>query len=128
MIALYIALGLVAFLFIMQMLPRLIMNKKKGKDMPQLEGKYKKAMKHRGKSLFYFYSDTCRACIPMTPVIKGLKKNYKNCFMVNSGKELSVAKQFGIMATPTTIIVNNKKIEQILVGVQSREKLEQALL
>lgn len=100
---------------------------KKGKDAPELSGKYDKAVRSGEKALFYFYSNSCGACKPMTPVVKELSENNRNCFLVDVQNDMVTPGAFGVMATPSTVVVEDGKIKDFLVGAQTREKLEAAM-
>lgn len=97
---------------------------KKGKDAPELSGKYGKAVKSGEKALFYFYSKNCGACKAMTPVVQELSKERKNCFLVDVQTDPVTPGALSVMATPSTVIVEGGKIQDFLIGPQRKEKLE----
>ena len=95
----------------------------KNKPAPQLQRHYGEALKDNAAALFYFYSPGCRACTPMTPLIERMRKDNPRVFKIDVSKEMSVAKSFGIMATPSTILVQDGIIKEFLLGPQSEYKL-----
>lgn len=100
------------------------MSRAKGKDIPELTGKYGKAVKKGGKAVFYFFSPNCRACKPMTPIISELTKKYKNVFKVDISRDMATARSFGVMGTPSLVVVSKGKIDEFLVGPQSESKID----
>lgn len=123
----YIILGLVGLFVLLQVGLRLSVYLKKGKSAPELSGKYAKAASDPAPALFYFYSEQCGACKPMTPVVEKLKKEYRNVFKVNIQKDMKTAKKFGVMGTPSTVIVQNGEIKQFWMGPQPEDKLRKHL-
>jgi thioredoxin 1 len=123
MIALYILLGIVALFILLQMVPRFISASKKGKEAPELSGRYSKAVKKKDAALFYFYSPQCGACKPMTPMIDKLAKTYRNTLKVNVAEDMDTARKFGVMGTPSVVLVDQGKITEYLVGPQPEDKI-----
>ena len=119
---------LVALFVGMQFFMVFKMKFKKGKAAPQLDGKAGKMTINGEKVLFYFYSPGCRACTPMTPVIKNLAKKNKNIFAVDISKDMTTAQKFGVMGTPSTVLVEAGKIKEFLVGFQSEGKVKALLV
>lgn len=92
------------------------MRLKKGKAAPELSGSYGKAVKNNKTSLFYFYSPSCGACRSMTPLVENYTKNNPRCFKVDVSKDMETARAFGVMGTPSTVLVENGKITDFIVG------------
>ena len=103
------------------------MKLKKGKNAPELTGKYAKAVRSGKKTLFYFYSTNCGACKPMTPIIEQYTRKNPNYFKVNIQNDMDTARRFGVMGTPSTVIVEGGKIQEFLVGPVPEEKLHSLL-
>ena len=123
MIILYIIGGVVILFLLLQFSMVFRMRLQKGKPAPSLSGRAGRAVQSGQKSLFYFYSPTCRACRQMTPVIDELAKKDKRIFKIDVSKDLATAKKFGVMGTPSTVLVEAGKIAEFLVGAQPRERL-----
>ncbi len=74
--------------------------------------------------IVYFYSQRCGACKLMTPQVESIKEKVQVLMVdVFSEEGSRMAKELGIMATPTTLIVKDGIILKSFVGVVSREKL-----
>lgn len=119
MTILYVILGAIALFFLLQFGMVWKMRLKKGKPAPELGGRFK----GNGKKLFYFYSPSCGACKPMTPVIEKLKKKNRNVFKVNIANDMATARKFGVMGTPSTVLVDEGVIREFLVGPQPEDKI-----
>lgn len=100
---------------------------KKGKEAPELFGKYGKAVESGEKAVFYFYSDHCGACRAMTPVIEEYSKKNPNYFKVDVQTEMDIARKFGVMGTPSTVIVENGKISDFIVGAMPTDRIHMLL-
>lgn len=124
---LLLILGLIALFFGLQRLQVWRMQRNRGKTAPQLQGTYGKAVDSGKPSLFYFYSPSCGACRSMTPVVKEYEGENSRCFPVDISREMDVARAFGVMATPSTVIVENGVIRDFLIGPQAQPKLHQLL-
>ncbi|MCK5736163.1 MAG: thioredoxin family protein, partial [Spirochaetaceae bacterium] len=103
------------------------MTRKKGKPAPELSGAQGKAIKNGKTSLFYFYSPSCGACKSMTPVVEGYTKNNPRCFKVDISKDMNTARAFGVMGTPSTVMIEGGIIRDYLVGPKPLTELTQLL-
>ena len=121
---LYIFLGIALFFTSIQLIFVVIVKWRKGKNAPVLGGKAGRLIKSGERALFYFYSPGCRACLPMTPVIKEFAKNNNHIFPIDVGKDISIARKFKVMGTPSTVLVNEGVIQEFLVGYQSETKIK----
>lgn len=99
------------------------MQGQRGKPAPALEGKAGKAIARGKASLFYFYSPQCGACRPMTPVVKSMAKKQSSVFPVDISRDMATARKFGVMATPTTILVKDGTVAEVLIGPQPESVL-----
>jgi thioredoxin 1 len=82
---------------------------------------------HRLKDgVVYFYSERCGACRLMKPEVEKLKEKIKvlevDVFTEEGSK---LAKEYGIMATPTTLVVRGGIIKRAFVGVVKAERILQ---
>ncbi len=74
--------------------------------------------------ILYFYSPSCGACKKMEPVIEKLSKRVKvKRIDVSTSEGLLVARELGVLGTPTTVVVENGKVSKVLFGVQKEDKL-----
>jgi thioredoxin 1 len=95
----------------------------KGKDLSGINGEMGKAISNHKSLVLYFFSPSCSACKVQTPMVEELKKSFPNIFSMDISKDINLARQVGVMATPTTFIVRDKIIQEVLIGSQSKDKL-----
>ena len=120
----YILIGVIIIFFAFQYLMVIKAKLKKGKPAPELSGNLKKAVEKYDKVLIYFFSPSCGACRAMTPLIEQYKSKKKNYFSVDVSKDSETAGKFGIMATPSTVIVENGTIKEFLLGPLPKGKID----
>ncbi|MBN2800646.1 MAG: thioredoxin family protein [Deltaproteobacteria bacterium] len=99
------------------------MQANRGQPAPELQGEMGEWLAQGKAGLFYFFSPQCGACRAMTPVVKRLAQERGGVFPVDVSKDLSTARSFGVMATPTVVVVRDAKVDQILIGAQSEAVL-----
>ncbi|MGD9898857.1 MAG: thioredoxin family protein [Calditrichaceae bacterium] len=124
---LYLILVIVGFFVVMQLYIRISSVMKKGKIVDGVNGKIGKDIKAGKRILVYFYSNSCAACKPMTPIIDKLKKEFESIHTVNLAKDMETARAFGVMGTPATVLVENKKIMSFNLGAKSEVFLRKLL-
>jgi thioredoxin 1 len=112
----YILIGLVIVFFAFQYLMVIKAKFKKGKPAPELSGSLNTAVQKYDKVLIYFFSPSCGACRSMTPLIEEYKRKKKNFFSIDVSRDSETAGKFGIMATPSTVIVEKGTIREFLLG------------
>lgn len=117
-------LGVILFFVGAQILLVARMKRQRGKQAPDLTGKAQRRVKGGKPALFYFYSPACGACRTMTPVVRRLEKESKGVFSVDISKDMDTARKFGVMATPTTVVVDKGIIRDVLIGPQPQQTLE----
>ncbi|MBU1221760.1 thioredoxin family protein [Myxococcota bacterium] len=115
-IVLFIIAGLFVFFIGIQLLTVMKIKKQKGKPAPNIDGKAGKIIENGGTALFYFHSPRCSACKKMTPFMRELEKKHQNIFTYDLTSDLAAARAFGVLATPTSIIVSKNTIQEILLG------------
>ncbi|MEJ2544021.1 MAG: thioredoxin family protein [Calditrichaceae bacterium] len=120
---LYIVLAIAGLFVVMQLYIRLSAVFKKGKVINGVKGKLGKDIQSGRKLLVYFYTNSCAACKPMTPVIDRLKKEFKNIHKINLTTDMDIGRAFGVMGTPATILVEEQKIKSFNLGARTESFL-----
>jgi len=115
---LFLVLAVVGFFVLMQVFMRIMSLTKKGKSITGVQGELGNKIKSGSKLLVYFYSPGCGACRPMTPVIDQMKKEMNNVFKIDVTQKPDIARIFSVMGTPATIVVENEKISQYILGAK----------
>ncbi len=62
-------------------------------------------------------------CKSMTPIIQQLARERNDIIAIDIDDNMQLARQFHVKATPTLVLVNNNKIEKVLLGAKSRKKI-----
>ena len=89
-----------------------------------------KALKAEGAAFVYFHADWCIVCKKFSPILNKvapIKNGQIRFFMVDTDKAPKLTSTLGIESLPTSLIINNGKIEQGFVGVVSEKTLLEAL-
>jgi len=120
---LLIVLVIVGFFVMMRVMVWVSGKLKKGKKIPPFSGELGKRIQKGEKLLLYFYSPSCGACKTMTPVVEEMMEKKDNIYKINLTKDFNIGKIFGIMGTPATIVVNESKIDQYILGARSKQFL-----
>ena len=120
----YVGAGLFATFFAIRSLPFLRARFMRGKPAPDLGGILSG---NHEQAMIYFFSDACGMCKSMTPVIERLAAENSSVLKLDVVQHLELARRFGVMGTPTTILVRNDKVEKIWLGVRSEAQLRRAL-
>lgn len=81
----------------------------------------------RSDQLIYFYRANCGPCRTMTPIIDQLSQNHDKLTKIDITQDPDTARAYGIRATPTTILVKEHVIKEVLLGAKSQRTLEQLL-
>lgn len=99
----------------------------KGRPAPDVSDLLRDRSLPQGKLLFYFYSSSCGPCRIMGPRVDRLSEGRSNVIKVNIGEDYDLACRFGISVVPSILLVDEGKIRKVLVGRQSRRRLEALL-
>jgi thioredoxin 1 len=123
--ALYVVFAIVGFFVFLRLLAWFNGRMKKGKVIEPFSGEISRKIQSGEKLLLYFYSPSCGACKAMTPVIDEMKRGNKNIYKINLAKESErkIGQIFGVMGTPATVLVENSKIAQFILGAKSKNFL-----
>ena len=124
---LYIVLAIVGLFVVMQLYVRLSSWFKKGKTISGVTGSLGKELRSGNRTLIYFYTNSCAACKPMTPVVDRLKKEFKNIHKVNLATDMETGRKFGVMGTPATVVVEDEKIINFHLGAKNEQFLRNLL-
>lgn len=75
-----------------------------------------------------FFADWCGPCKMLSPVIEELAETYKDrgikIVKVNVDESSAIAQKFDIMSIPTVIFFVDAQIKDTLVGLATKEALE----
>ncbi len=117
----------VVFVLGMQLAVWLGSRRMRGRPAPALDAFLDPAQRDRERLLFYFFSERCGPCRAMTPVIDELRAERDDVVKVDVAVDSSLAAAFGVRATPTVVLVEHGVVREVLLGGQSRARLEKLL-
>ncbi len=123
----FLILIFVGFLLFIQIYARIQGLLKKGKAVPELDGKIGKALLKNPRTLLYFYTPTCSACKVMTPIIDRLQQEFDNILKINLVNAMEIGKKFGVLGTPSLILVEDQKIHSFIVGARNEAQIRKLL-
>lgn len=123
----YIIIGIVGIILLMQFLIHLKSWTKRGKNAPRVSGSLGKSIQQGEKVIAYFYSPTCSACRTQEKYLPKIQETFTNIFQINAVKEREVASAFGLMGTPTTVIIDKGIIKEYFVGITPPAKIIKSL-
>lgn len=123
---LVIILALAAFLVLMQLAIYHQSRKQIGSKLP--DASLTGGTDNDRPLLLYFHSPRCGVCKTVTPIITQMAEDNRNVISIDVSQNLEAARTYKVRATPTVIQVKDGVIAQVLLGAQSREKLESLLL
>jgi thioredoxin 1 len=126
MLLFYFVIALVAFILAMNLSVVLRAKFKKGKVVNDIGGKIGEAIKRGERVMLYFYSPTCSACKVQTPIIDNLinlANGRTKIFKIDVSRDVDTALKFGVMGTPSIVVVEDGKIKEFFVGVKSENIL-----
>jgi thioredoxin 1 len=126
MLLFYFVIALIAFILAMNLSVVLRAKFKKGKVVNDIGGKIGEAIKRGERVMLYFYSPTCSACKVQTPIIDNLinlANGRTKIFKIDVSRDVNTALKFGVMGTPSIVVVEDGKIKEFFVGVKSENIL-----
>jgi thioredoxin 1 len=130
MLLFYFVIALVAFILAMNLSVVLRAKFKKGKVVNDIGGKIGEAIKRGERVMLYFYSPTCSACKVQTPIIDNLinlANGRTKIFKIDVSRDVDTALKFGVMGTPSIVVVEDGKIKEFFVGVKSENILRRCV-
>ncbi len=82
----------------------------------------------RGRVLIYFTSPHCAPCRPMSAEVADLQAEGAPIHKLDVNDHPQLAREMGIRATPTLMLVKNGSVSRVYLGVKSREAMRSLLL
>lgn len=79
---------------------------------------------HRAKAVIYCYSHHCPPCRRMAPDIVRLQEKHPNVFKLDISLHAKESRAIGIRATPTTLLVEDGKVLEALLGAGAIPAIE----
>jgi len=119
--------GVIGLFILLQLLFKFRSWSWRGKPAPAVGGALGKSILKGEKILAFFFSPACRACKTQERYLPGIQEKFKNIHRINAAKDQDTARAFGVMGTPTTVIIENGVIKDYFVGITGIPKLLRSL-
>jgi len=103
------------------------MQKRVGKAVPDISALLGRSPVTGENVLVYFYNQRCHACRTMTPLVEEMHEQITNVLRINITEQPQLTREFGITATPTIAMIENKMVRFMRAGPLRRKQLEQLL-
>ena len=126
----YLAYGLllvVGLIVFMQLRVLLAARKRQGQPAPDFSALLSAQQQGAGRLLLYFYTEHCGPCKSMAPHIDALAAQTGKVVKVDVAQHIDLARAFGVLGTPTVVVVQGGLIETMQVGGMTPAKLERLL-
>lgn len=120
-VVLVVVVGFVALSVGLQVLARTRAAKLKGQPLPHLPGAEGARIQQSPRALIYFFTPSCAACRPVTPRMKALAAEGKPVFPVDAMQAPELAQALSVMATPTTVEVQDGRVVGVYLGPPKAE-------
>jgi len=78
-----------------------------------------------------FWAPWCAPCLAMTPIIEEVARSYGDKIRVakiNVDENPEIPQRYGIRGIPTLIFFSKGQVEEILVGLQPKEKIVEIVM
>ena len=79
------------------------------------------------RRVYYFHSRHCGPCRSIAPLVAKISKEHRNLISVDIEINLPIAKAFSIAGTPSFVLVEAGRIQQVVLGGQSESRLLELL-
>lgn len=117
-------LGAVLFLIMAMQVAMFVRAKgQQGKLAPDMDELLSEDQRKAEQLLYYFYSDQCGPCRPVSRLVDQLTETNCNIVKVDVKQRPDVARDFSVMGTPTLIRVEAGKISHVHIGGITEKKL-----
>lgn len=76
-----------------------------------------------GTAVYYFYSAHCGPCKPASAMVDRLQPEFAHLHKIDVLEQTALAAQFGVVATPSFVLVEDGVIRRVALGVQREATL-----
>jgi thioredoxin 1 len=123
----YLLVGFAALIMGMQLWAFWNAKRKQGQPAPDYKELLPEAAVGMRRHLFYFYGERCGPCRALTPMIDRLATRHPNLLKMDVALHPEIARQFGVMGTPTFVLVEAGTVAKVILGAVSEKKLADLL-
>jgi thioredoxin 1 len=124
---LYVVLGLFTTWALYLLYIHLAARAAEGRPADDLRGIFPTLDESPEAALVYCYSPACGPCRAMTVEVEALQQESDRVYKLDISEHFDLARQLGIRATPTVLLLRHGRIERSLVGAKRRDFLRKLL-
>jgi len=95
----------------------------RGRAVPGIDAVLTADQRRAPRLLVYFWSPRCGVCRSMTTVIDRLAEETRNVVKVNITEAPELAREFGVLATPSLAVVERGVIRRFVVGGRTEPQI-----
>ena len=122
----FIVFGIIALVFGIQLYIRHKAMQAKGQSVSVLHSLFPDFPSEK-RALVFCHSPGCAPCKAMLPQISGLAQSHPHVYTLDISQHLDLAKEIGIRATPTILLIEGGAVSQVLIGQKKPELLQDFL-
>jgi len=119
----YFFVVLVAIFLLLRLLPYYRARQLRGRSAPDFGKLLTDKQKTSPHLLIYFWSPQCVMCKAMSKIIDELIETRDDIIKIDVMQNIEISTGFGIMGTPSLVLVNDGKIEQMMVGAKTKSQI-----
>ena len=111
----YIVFGIIALVIGAQLLLRHKAMQAKGQSISVLSRLFPD-LPAEGRALVFCHSPGCPPCKAMLPHVSELAETHPQVYSLDISEHMDLAREVGIRATPTTLLIEDGQVSRVLVG------------
>jgi thioredoxin 1 len=115
--------AMILLVLLIQVAPRLRANRMKGQPAPDMGRLLSEEQQGSDRLLVYFFSPRCGLCRKMNPLIQRLQAEHPQVVSVDVSGNIELARQFGVLGTPTVVLVRHGKVAEVRTGMVSEQQI-----
>lgn len=100
---------------------------RRGKPVPDIGGALGKSLAERETTIAYFFTPACGACRTQERYWPEVRQRFSNIISIDASRNYEAARSFGVLGTPTIVVIQNGVIKDYFVGVTPPAKIFKAL-
>ena len=120
----YLVIGAVALLLGRMLWISLTSQQMRGHSVAPLGELFPELQTRQGRAALYCYSAHCPPCARLTPAIDQLRKRFPNLHKLDIQSAPELARELGIRATPTTLLIEDGKVLKVILGLAAAASVE----
>jgi thioredoxin 1 len=94
-----------------------------GRPAPRLDDVVNAKFLEQPRLILYFWRPGCHVCGTTSMVINPLLGTRKDIVKINALEERALARRFGILGTPTLVVIREGRIERVLTGSRNEQQI-----